>query len=121
MSWIGWLILACIVAAFLLLRRVGQVSAKAARGYLAQGALVVDVRTNPEFQAGHLPQAIHIPLDEIETLTGRRVQDKNQMLLLHCQSGMRSATARRRLIRMGYAHVYNLGSYHRAERIVGRS
>lgn len=119
MSWTSWLILACLVVVFLLLRRVGQISAKDAKGYLAQGALVVDVRTNAEFQAGHLPQAIHIPLDEVETLAGRRVQDKSQVLLLHCQSGTRSAVARRKLMQMGYSNVYNLGSYHRATRIVG--
>ncbi|HKF47686.1 MAG TPA: rhodanese-like domain-containing protein [Terracidiphilus sp.] len=121
MIWTSGLILACIGAGFLLLRRVSQISAKAAKGFLAQGALVIDVRTNPEFQAGHLPQAIHIPLDEIETLTTRRVQDKDHVLLLHCQSGMRSVTARRKLMQMGYTQVFNLGSYRRAARIVGRS
>jgi rhodanese-related sulfurtransferase len=47
------------------------------------------------------------------------VQDKNQVLLLHCQSGMRSGVASKRLKRLGYAKAFNLGSYSRAARLVG--
>ncbi|HWG21823.1 MAG TPA: rhodanese-like domain-containing protein [Terracidiphilus sp.] len=118
MSWIGWLILACVVAAFLVVRRVGQISKKTAREYLAQGALVIDVRSNAEFQAKHLRSAIHIPLNEMESLAPRRARDKDQVLLLHCQSGSRSAAARRKLAQMGYTRPFNLGSYRRAARIV---
>jgi len=120
MSWTPLLIAIGIVTAFLLIKRLGQVSAKSARAYLQQGALVIDVRSNAEFQAGHLHYAIHIPIEELDTLVARRVKNKNQVLLLHCQSGMRSAVARRKLTRLGYAHVFNLGSYSRAARIVGR-
>jgi phage shock protein E len=113
------LIIAGIVAASLLYKRLIQISAKAARAHLLKGALVVDVRTNAEFQAQHLPNALHIPLEELETLVARRVRDKNQILLLHCQSGLRSQTARRRLVHLGYTRAFNLGSYTRAERIIG--
>jgi phage shock protein E len=112
------LILGLFVAT-LLFKRLNQVSPKAARAHLLQGALIVDVRTNAEFQAHHLPNALHIPLDELETLIARRVRDKNQILLVHCQSGLRSQTARRKLLHLGYSQAFNLGSYGRAERIVG--
>jgi rhodanese-related sulfurtransferase len=46
------------------------------------------------------------------------VPDKNQELMLHCLSGMRSGVARRQLRAMGYTRVFNLGSYHRARKIV---
>jgi len=118
MMWSTIVILA-ILLALLLLRQKGQISAKAARAYLQQGALVVDVRSNAEFQSGHLQEAIHIPLDELDTLVARRVKDKNQVLLLHCQSGMRSLAAKRTLAGLGYTHAFNLGSYSRALRIVG--
>ena len=121
MSWTSWVILASLAAVFLLLRQIRLISAKAARGHLARGAVVLDVRTNAEYQAGHLLQAINIPLNEVETLVRRRVPDKGHVLLLHCQSGSRSAVARRKLLEMGYADVYNLGSYRRAARIAGRS
>jgi phage shock protein E len=108
-----------VLVAFLLFKRLNQISSKAARAHLLKGALVVDVRTNAEFQAHHLPNALHIPFQELETLIARRVRDKNQILLLHCQSGMRSQNARRKLMDLGYTQAFNLGSYSRAERIVG--
>jgi phage shock protein E len=81
--------------------------------------MVIDVRTAAEFSAGHLPRAINIPLSEVKELTPRRVKDKDRVLLLHCQSGARSASAKKILTAMGYTHAFNLGSYERAARIVG--
>jgi rhodanese-related sulfurtransferase len=46
------------------------------------------------------------------------VRDKNQALLLHCQSGVRSGVARKKLIALGYPNAFNLGSYGRAMQIV---
>jgi phage shock protein E len=119
MSWTVLLIIVVVLVAFLLLRRRGLVSAKSARTHLQQGALVVDVRTNAEFQAHHLPNALHIPLDEFDTLVARRIKDKDQVLLLHCETGRRSYTAIRKLGQLGYTRTFNLGSYARAARIVG--
>jgi phage shock protein E len=89
--------------------------------YLKDGALVIDVRSSAEFSSGHLPNAINLPLEEIETALPRRVKDKNKVLLLHCQSGMRSGVAKSRLTGLGYANTFNLGSYARAARIVTAS
>jgi phage shock protein E len=119
MNWTPFAVVVGILAAYWLVKLLGQISAKSARAHLQQGALIVDVRSNAEFQAGHLPHAIHIPLDEIETLTARRVKDKQKVLLLHCASGIRSQMARRKLAGLGYTRAFNLGSYARAERIVG--
>jgi len=123
MNWAA--VLAFVVAflaivAYRLLRQAGRISAGAARTYLQQGALIVDVRTNAEFQSGHLSSAIHIPVDEIETLAPRRLKDKDQVLLLHCATGMRSAVARGKLAAAGYTRAFNLGSYARAARIAGQ-
>lgn len=118
-SWILLLVLAALLLALFLLKRGGQISAEAAADSLQKGALVIDVRSAGEFAARHLPGALNIPLDEVETATPRRVQDKNQILLLHCQSGLRSAAAQKKLTSLGYARVYNLGSYARAAQIVG--
>jgi len=102
------------------MKRAGQISPKDALAYLKSGALVIDVRSPGEFNSGHLPAAINLPLDEIETLLPRRVNDKNQVLLLHCQSGMRSGAARQKLNGLGYTRVFNLGSYGRAEGILNQ-
>lgn len=118
-SWILLLVLAALLLALFLLKRGGQISAEAAADSLQKGALVIDVRSAGEFAARHLPGALNIPLDEVETATPRGVQDKNQILLLHCQSGLRSAAAQKKLTSLGYACVYNLGSYARAAQIVG--
>jgi phage shock protein E len=118
MNWINVLIAAAAVAALLIYRRSGLISIKDAEAYLKNGAMVIDVRTAGEYVSGHLPVAVNLPLSEIETNLARRVKDKNQVLLLHCQSGARSGAAKKKLIALGCPNTYNMGSYARAERIV---
>ena len=101
-----------------MIKKSGQISPKDALAHLKNGTLVIDVRSPGEFHSGHLPTAINIPLDEIETALPRRMKDKNQVLLLHCQSGMRSGMAKQKLKSVGYTNVFNLGSYGRAENIL---
>ena len=119
MNWTIILIALAVLIAPLLLKRMSQISASAAADHLKHGALVIDVRSASEFSAGHLRAAINIPLDQIEALVPRRVKDKNQVLLLHCQSGTRSSMAKKKLAALGYTQAFNLGSYDRAARIVG--
>ena len=118
MDWKIALIVMAAVGALLALKRLSFVSPSVARKCLAQGALVVDVRTAGEFQGGHLSNALNIPLDELRENLPRRVPDKNQMLLPHCLSGTRSGIAKRQSRDLGYTNAFNLGSYGRAKRIV---
>lgn len=118
MNWHSLLIFFAVLIVLMLLRRVGLISARAAREHLKQGAVVVDVRSQGEFASGHLPKAINIPVDEIENALPRRFANRGQVLLLHCQSGMRSGMAKRKLRALGYADAFNLGSYSRAADIV---
>jgi rhodanese-related sulfurtransferase len=120
MNWTFLLMIAAIVAVVFMLKRAGQISAKDALARLKNGALVIDVRSPAEFNSGHLSVAINLPLDEIETTLPRRVPDKIQVLLLHCQSGMRSGMAKSKLKSLGYPNAFNLGSYGRAESILKR-
>ena len=119
MNWNYLLAVGLALAVIIALKRLGLVSARVARTYLQQGALVVDVRSPAEFKAGHLPAAVNIPLGELSDSLPQSLSDKNQVLLLHCLSGTRSGIARRRLLNLGYANVFNLGSFHRARKIVG--
>ena len=121
MNWTPFLILAAVVAVVWLIKKAGQISAKDALEYLKNGALVIDVRSRGEFSSGRLAKAINLPLDEIETALPKRVKDKNQVLLLHCASGMRSGVAKNKLKSMGYMNAFNLGSYGRAESILNQS
>ena len=117
----GWILYALALVgliAFIVMRRSGQISKKEAADYMRQGAYVVDVRSTREFSTGHLLQALNIPLDDLEGLLPQRIKDKNRVILVHCRSGLRSKLAKQRLERIGYQHVFNLGSYERAFRIV---
>ena len=110
--------LGIVVIVYSIWKRASQISTKRALAYLRSGAVVIDVRSPAEFNSGHLPNAINHPLEEIETALPRRVKDKNQVLLLHCQSGMRSGAAKAKLKGLGYTSAFNLGPYGRAARIV---
>ncbi len=118
MNWISLLILTAAVVIVFVMKRAGQIPVRDALSHLKNGALIIDVRSPGEFNSGHLPAAINLPLDEIETALPGRVTDKHQVLLLHCASGMRSGVARQKLQAAGYTRVFNLGGYGRAESIV---
>jgi phage shock protein E len=118
MNWIALLFVVLVFVALLWIRKLGQISAKDAHMLLRNGAMVVDVRTAGEFVSGHLPLAVNLPLNEIETDLPHFVRHKGQVMLLHCHSGVRSGIAMKKLKALGYAHVYNLGSYERATSIV---
>ncbi len=103
---------------FIVMRRSGQISKKEAEDYIRNGACVVDVRSPREFSTGHLMQAFNFPLEELEGTLPQRIKDKNRVILLHCRTGLRSKQAKLRLESIGYKHVFNLGSYERAFKIV---
>lgn len=118
MNWTIALIIAIAFAFIVVPSLVGRISFEDAHAQLKNGALIIDVRSPGEFGAAHLPNAINVPLGEIESSLPCRVQDKHQALLLHCHSGVRSGMAKKKLKRLGYTNVFNLGSYARAARIV---
>ncbi len=121
MDWKIALLVVAVVGVMFAFKRRSLVSASNARKYLEQGALVVDVRTPGEFQAGHLDKAKNLPLDDLRSVLPGRVPDKSQVLLLHCLSGNRSGMAKGQLKRMGYTNVHNLGSFGRAQRLLAAS
>ena len=110
-----------LLSAILGLKRMSFVSAEAAQAHLRTGALIIDVRSPDEFQSGHISNAINVPLGHFRDGLPRYVTDTNQVLLLHCLSGGRSAIAKLQAKRLGYPNVFNLGSYSRAEHIVRAS
>ena len=118
MDWTIALLAVAVIAAFFLLKRMSFVSAETARQQLANGALVIDVRSAEEFRSSKVRGAINLPLGELRERLPQQVKDKNQPLLVHCLSGGRSAIARQQLKSMGYANVFNLGSLARAKQIV---
>ena len=113
-----WIILVVAVIAFLVLRRLSQVTPATAREWLNKGALVIDVRTEAEYREKHLPGTINIPLDRLGDEISRHAPDKAQPLLLHCRSGSRSSMGTHTLKKMGYESVFNVGSFGQAEKIL---
>ncbi len=118
MQWI--LLVGAVVVVLLLLwsKRGGLVEEDQARQWLEQGARVIDVRTEEEFSQRHVPGAINVPLNRIKEQIATVAPQKEEILLLHCVAGGRSAMAQRTLKELGYTRCHNLGSYGRAERIV---
>jgi rhodanese-related sulfurtransferase len=93
------------------LYRIGSVSPASAVNLInRQDAGVVDVREDREWQQGHIPGAIHVPLGQL----GNRMneleayKDSGKPLVVACQSGNRSAMAAVRLRKAGFEAVYNL-------------
>ena len=64
------------------------------------GAVLLDVRESSEWNAGHAPQAAHLPLDRINEAS-KKVVDGKQVVVV-CRSGNRSHAATKALISMGY-------------------
>jgi rhodanese-related sulfurtransferase len=81
---------------------------EAAAMYNDQNAVIVDVRENEEWNAGHIAGAIHIPLGQIETRKAELEKYKNSALIMQCRSGVRSATAANILKKAGFSTVYNM-------------
>lgn len=72
------------------------------------GAILLDVRTKNEFDAGHIDKALHIPVSELSDNLAK-LPDKKKTIVVYCRSGRRSATAARFLQSKGYNHVFDMG------------
>lgn len=75
--------------------RVPSVDVAEARQLVEDGALLLDVRRQDEWQAGHAPDAAHIPLDQLATRAGEVPTDRRVVAV--CRSGARSGQATRAL------------------------
>ncbi len=85
--------------------------AKTAWDKIADGAMIIDVRTADEFADGHLPNAINIPFEEIAVEFKQRNIAKDTPIVLYCRSGRRSGIAFDTLVSEGYTNSYNGGGF----------
>jgi phage shock protein E len=83
---------------------------------LAHDAVVVDVRSAFEYDQGHVPGAINIPLDRI-AVSAERIRQMNKPVIFCCASGSRSGNATRIMKSKGLKEVYNGGSWEKVIRI----
>ncbi len=78
---------------------------------LEQGAIVIDVRNADEYARGHYPGALNIPLEKLSDSLPALDARRDQPVIVYCQSGIRSAMARRLLQEAGYSNVLNAGTH----------
>ena len=74
-----------------------------------EGYIILDVRTQEEYDEGHIPGAIVISHEEIEEKAEGMLPDKNQLLLVYCRSGRRSKIAAEALVELGYTNIKEFG------------
>lgn len=73
------------------------------------GYILLDVRTQAEFEQAHIPGAVCIPNETIGTDEIPALPDKNQMILVYCRSGNRSKQAAEKLAQLGYTNIVEFG------------
>ena len=73
------------------------------------GYIIIDARTQEEYDEGHIPGAILIPEYEIADRAEKELPDKDQLILVYCRSGRRSKIAAEELVKLGYANVKEFG------------
>jgi rhodanese-related sulfurtransferase len=88
-----------------------QISQDEAKTMMARddGHVIVDVRRQDEYDAGHIPGAVLIPNESIGTERPAALPDLDQIILIYCRSGNRSKQAAQKLAEMGYTNIYEFG------------
>lgn len=88
-----------------------QISQEKAKEFMDAdiSSVIVDVRHQEEYDSGHIPGAILIPNENINTERPEELPDLDQIILVYCRSGRRSKVASQKLADMGYTHVYEFG------------
>ena len=88
-----------------------QIDQETAKEMMARddGHVVVDVRRQDEYDAGHIPGAILVPNESIGSSPPAALPDYDQIILIYCRSGNRSKQAAEKLAGMGYTNVYEFG------------
>ena len=74
-----------------------------------EGYIILDVRTQEEYDEGHIPGAIVISHEKIEEKAEEVLTDKNQLILVYCRSGRRSKIAAEVLVELGYTNIKEFG------------
>lgn len=75
---------------------------------LNQGALLLDLRTQAEFDAGHILDARHVPQDQLASSVETLKKYKDKVVIACCESGLRSGAGARVLQAQGFTKVVNL-------------
>ena len=74
-----------------------------------EGYIILDVRTQAEYDEKHIPGALLIPDYEIKERAEEELTDKDQLILVYCRSGRRSKLAAEALVELGYTNIKEFG------------
>ena len=74
-----------------------------------EGYIILDVRTQEEYDEGHIPGAVVISHEEIAEKAEGVLTDKDQLILVYCRSGRRSKIAAEALVELGYTNIKEFG------------
>ena len=97
-----------LIVVILLLTACGTkyevINANTAKDLIDNGAILIDVRTEEEYNQDHIEGAINVPLQNIDTIT----YNYDDVIVLYCATGMRSGEAAKILAEKGYTKIYSL-------------
>ena len=113
-------ILPLLISLFLLLTGCGgnsadgsyqQITQEEAKEMMdSQEVIILDVREQGEYDSGHIPGAVLLPVGTIdETTAAEVIPEKDSTVLVYCRSGNRSKTASSTLAELGYTNIYEFG------------
>lgn len=107
---------------FFLLAVAVMVLMTASPSFCADGIkpLIIDVRTEAEWNEGHIEGAILISYELMAQRIGAVTKDKSRRIYVYCRSGRRSQIAKESLEKLGYKDVVNLGSLQDAAKTMKR-
>ena len=108
MKIVAVVLLVVAVLLFVMMRPKPDVSGEQAQKLVADGATLIDVRSEGEFSGGHIDGAANIPVGSLAS----RISEipKGKPVVLYCASGARSTRAAEMLKQKGYERVHNLGA-----------
>ena len=88
-----------------------QISQEEAKEMMdTQEVIILDVREQDEYDSGHIPGAVLLPVGTIDEETAAEViPEKDSTVLVYCRSGNRSKTASSALAELGYTNIYEFG------------
>lgn len=87
-----------------------KISAKEAQEMQDSGDVtILDVRTKVEYNAGHIPGSVLLPLSDVKSEAQNILPNKDAVILVHCRTGGRSTSAAKKLAKLGYTNIYDFG------------
>lgn len=87
---------------------------------MKENAILLDVRTQDEYNAGHIAGAKLVPHDRIKEQIGSVIPDKKTPVYVYCRSGRRVKIAINAMKEMGYTDLHDLGGMEDAKKALGK-